>query len=169
VKTLDWIIVGVALAIGLIGYRRGLVGMALSFIGLFLGAIVGARVAPHLLSQGGDSRYTAAIGLAGAAVGIVVFGIVTGVLATIVRGGLRLLPPLHLLDSLGGFVVGALWGLTLMWIGGAIALQIPGHSKLRHDVQQSKVLRKLDKIAPPDSLLRVQKRFVALASFVRDA
>ena len=166
---LDGFIIAFAVVAGLLGYRRGLVGMALSFIGLFLGAVIGARIAPHVVNHGSNSRYTAVAGLIGAFVGIAALGVVTAIVARLVRGSLRLLPPLHLLDSLGGAAVGALCGLALVWIAGAIALQVPMHdSSLRHQVQQSKVLRRMNKIAPPGSLLRVQKRFVALASFIGD-
>jgi uncharacterized membrane protein required for colicin V production len=167
--TLDWIIVGIVAVTGLLGYRRGLVGMALSFIGLFLGALIGARIAPHVLDHGSNSRYTAVAGFVGAIVGIAILGVVTGIVAKLVRGSLRLLPPLHLFDSFGGAAVGVLWGLALVWIAGAIALQVPGHTKYRKDVQQSKVLRRIDKVAPPGGLLRVQKRFIALASRLIDA
>ncbi len=165
---LDWFVVAFAVVTALLGYRRGLVGMALSFIGLFLGALIGARIAPHVLDHGSNTRYSAAAGLVGAVVGIAIFAVLTGIVARLVRGGLRLLPPLHLLDSLGGAAVGALWGLALVWIAGAIVIQIPTHNRYRSDVQDSKVIRRMDKIAPPDSLLRVQKRLVALASFLGD-
>ena len=37
---------------------------------------------------------------------------------------------------------------------------------VRKQVQNSTVMRRMNKIAPPGSLLRVQKKFVALASFI---
>ena len=141
--------------------------MALSFIGLFLGAVIGARIGPHVLNHGSGSRFTAVAGLVGAFVGIAIFGVITSIVSKLVRGSLRLLPPLHLMDSLGGAAVGALFGLALVWICGAIALQAPiGHSDVRTQVQHSKVMRRMNKIAPPGSLLRVQKKFVALASLI---
>jgi len=163
---LDWFIVAFVVVTGLLGYRRGLVGMALSFIGLFLGGVIGARIAPHVLDHGSNSRYTAAAGLVGAFVGIAIFGVLASILAKVVRGSLRLLPPLHLFDSFGGAAVGVLWGLALVWIAAAIVLQIPTQDKYRKDVQHSKVVRRINKIAPPGSLLRVQKRFVALAGSI---
>jgi hypothetical protein len=132
-----------------------------------LGGSVGARLAPHCLAHGHSSRYTALVGLGCAVGGIVVFQLLANLLGQTIRGGLRLLPPLHLLDSLGGLAVGAVWGLVLVWIVGAVALQIPGHHpQLRRDVRQSEVMQRLDQVAPPHDILLVQKRFTTLATTV---
>jgi uncharacterized membrane protein required for colicin V production len=164
INTLDWIIVGIVVLTALGGYKRGVVGTVLSLAGLILGSTVGSRLAPHFLSGGAHSRYTALIGLVGAFIGIAVFQVLTSILAKSIRGGLHFLPPLHLLDSLGGLAIGAVWGLALAWVAGAVVLQVPGHKQWKHDVRHSKIERRLDKIAPPHDLLRVQKRFLAIAS-----
>ncbi|HEY4348871.1 MAG TPA: CvpA family protein [Gaiellaceae bacterium] len=162
---LDWVLIAFVVLTGLSGYKRGLIVTILSLIGLVVGAIVGARVAPHLLSS--HTRYTALIGLVGSGVGIAVFEVAARIVGRTIRGGLHLLPPLHLLDSLGGAVIGALWGLALVWVASAVALQIPGHAKLRKHVRHSHVVRRLDKIAPPHDLLHVQKQLVRFAAMVR--
>lgn len=153
---LDWVLGGFVVLTGLGGYKRGLIGTALSFAGLVIGAIVGARVAPHFLADGKHSQYTALVGLGGSLVGAMLGQVVASFVGKFVRGGLHLLPPLHLLDSLGGLVVGALWGLALVWVAGAVALQIHGHPKVRREVKHSEVLKKLNRIAPPKDLLRVR-------------
>jgi uncharacterized membrane protein required for colicin V production len=168
ITDLDWIIVAVVALSAIGGYRRGIIATALSLAGLALGGVVGARLAPHFLAAGASSRYTALVGLACAFGGIVVFRLVASVLAHAIRGGLRLLPPLRLLDSLGGLVFGAACGLVLVWILGAVALQVPGYPQVRRAVRQSEVLQRLDKVAPPHDLLLLQKRFTSVASlFVR--
>jgi hypothetical protein len=164
---LDWVLIGIVVLTGLGGYKRGLIGTVLSLAGLIVGAIVGARIAPTLLSGGSDSRYTALIGLVGAGIGIAVCQVIAGMVGKTIRGGLHLLPPLHLLDSLGGAAIGAVWGLALVWVASAVALQIPGHAKLRKDVRHSHVVRRLDKIAPPHDLLHVQKQLVRFEAMVR--
>jgi uncharacterized membrane protein required for colicin V production len=164
-SNLDWVLVAFVVITALGGYKRGLIGTALSLVGLVAGAIVGARVAPHLFSS--DSRYTALVGLVGAIVGIALFQAVAAIIGGMIRTGLHLLPPLRLLDSLGGAVVGAVWGLALIWVASAVALQIPGHKKLRKDVRHSKVVHRLDKIAPPHDLLHVQKQLVRFAADLR--
>ena len=129
-----------------------------------VGAVVGARLAPHFLQEGTHSRYTGLVGLGGAIAGVAVFQLLAALLAGTIRGGLRFLPPLRLLDSLGGAAVGAVWGLALAWVIGAVALQIPGEPKVRREVRQSNVLQRLDQVAPPHDILLIQKRFVSIES-----
>jgi uncharacterized membrane protein required for colicin V production len=165
--TLDWVIVGVVALAALSGYRKGLVLTALSLAGVIVGAVIGTRLAPHLLDAGSHSRYTALAGLVGALVGMSVFRLAASLPAGMIRGGLRLLPPLHLLDSLGGLALGVAWGLVLVWIAGAVALQIPGHPKMRKEVRRSEVLDRLNQVAPPHDLLLVQKHFATIVSGLR--
>jgi uncharacterized membrane protein required for colicin V production len=154
--TIDWVIVGFAAFTGLVGLRRGLIGTVLSLAGLAAGAVIGARIAPHLLAHTAASHYSALVGLGGAIVGAMVLQAVAGIVAGFFRAGLRLAPPLRLLDSLGGLVAGAAWGLVLAWVVGAVAVQVPGHPTWERDVHRSKVLRRLDKIAPPHDLLKLR-------------
>ena len=53
----DLIIAVFAVAFAVIGYERGLVASALPLAGFVLGAILGGRLGPALLSQGGESPY----------------------------------------------------------------------------------------------------------------
>src|SRR4051812_208080 len=154
--TLDWIIVGFASFTALLGYRRGLVRTVLSLAGLALGAIVGARVAPHVLTWAG--HYAP---LVGALFGAVVFQLVAAIVGGMFRAGLRLAPPLRLLDSLGGLAAGAVWGLVLAWVAGAVVAQVPAHPQWKRDAHQSKVLHRLNEIAPPHDVLRLRASLVA--------
>jgi S1-C subfamily serine protease len=154
----DWIAVAIVALSALGGLRRGLIGTAFSLAGLVAGAVLGARLGPHLLHGGAQSPYTPAVALTGALVGAGVLSAVFGIAASFARGGLHLLPPLRMLDSLGGLVAGAAIGLALVWVIGATLLQIPGQTTLRRDVQQSTILRRLNKIAPPSSVLRALNR-----------
>ena len=153
---LDWVLLAL-LAIGaLAGWRRGLIGTALALIGVAVGAVLGARVAPHFLGTAKNSHYAALIGLGGAVVGALLLQAVASIIASFTRSGLRLLPPLRLLDSLGGAVAGALSAAVLIWVAGAVALQIPGYPKVRSEVKSSQVLRRLDQVAPPKDILEVK-------------
>jgi uncharacterized membrane protein required for colicin V production len=165
-KEIDWIILAIVGLSAAAGFRRGVIATALSLAGLVIGAIVGARMAPHFLAAGTHSRYSALVGLGCAVGGVVVFQLLARVLAQAIRGGLRLLPPLRLLDSLGGLAVGAMLGLVLVWVVGAVALQIPGHKKVRREVRQSKVLHRLDKVAPPHDVLKIQKHLASVTSVI---
>ncbi len=121
-------------------------------------------MAPHFLAAGMHSRYSALVGLGCAVAGIVVFQLAARILAHSIRGGLRLLPPLRLVDSLGGLLVGAVWGLALVWVVGAVALQIPGNKQVHREVRRSEVLQRLDRFAPPHDVLRIQKQIASVTS-----
>src|SRR5438067_2500080 len=90
--------------------------------------------------------------------------IALGVVGLAALGGLRRVRPLHALDTLGGLFAGAAWGLVLVWVAGAVALQFPGQTQLRRDVQRSEVLHRLNEIAPPRDLLRALARIDPLPS-----
>ena len=47
----DWIAAAIVVLGALSGLRRGLVATALSLGGLIAGALIGARIAPHLLAR----------------------------------------------------------------------------------------------------------------------
>jgi uncharacterized membrane protein required for colicin V production len=153
---LDWIIAGFAAFTAVMGYRRGLVRSALSLAGLAAGAVIGARIAPHILSGGEDSRYTALIGLAGAFIGASVLQAAGSAVGGMFRSTLHFAPPLRLLDSLGGLAAGAVWGLVLAWVVGAVALQLPGHPQWHRDARRSEVLHRLNQVVPPREVLQLR-------------
>jgi hypothetical protein len=159
--TLDWILLGFIALMALSGFKRGLIGTALSFGGLAIGAIVGAREAPRFLTGSLETHYSALVGLGGALIGAALFQAVGGMIGSFTRTGLHLMPPLRMLDSLGGLVAGALCGALLVWVVGAVALQIPGQPKVHARVAQSHVLRRLDKVAPPHDILRIQAQLAS--------
>src|SRR5438477_13097348 len=119
----DWIIVGFTAFTALMGFRQGLVRSLLSLTGLAIGAVIGSRVAPHLLSGGTHSRYTAVIGLVGAFVGASILQPAASSVRGMVRSTLRLAPPLRLLVWLGGLASGESRGFVLAWVVGAVGLE----------------------------------------------
>jgi S1-C subfamily serine protease len=158
VTRVDWIALAVIALTALAGLRRGLVVTALSLGGLVAGAVVGARVAPSFLHGGSTSPYTPLAALVGAAAGAVVLQSIGSLLGGALRGGLVVVPPLRVLDSVGGIAAGAVWGAALVWVAGAVALQYPGQTELRREVQRSRVMQRLNEIAPPRTVLRALAR-----------
>jgi S1-C subfamily serine protease len=154
---LDWIALGLICLTGLVGLRKGLVASALAIVGVIAGAVLGARVAPHLLPGGSSSPYTPLVALAGAVMGAALLEALGSMAGSFFRSGLRF-RPLRALDSAGGLVVGAALGLALVWIFGAAALLLPNQRSLRQSVQRSEVLRRLNDIVPPERLLNVLAR-----------
>jgi hypothetical protein len=147
---LDWGIVAFTLALGLWGYRQGLIVGTLTLMGFALGAFAGSRIAPLVLSQGAESPYAplcAALGalVAGALVAVTLESLALGLRSRLIRGtGL-----LHLADGAGGAALIASVALGVVWVFGAVALHAPGTAQLRADVQRSLILRSLNEVLPP--------------------
>jgi uncharacterized membrane protein required for colicin V production len=157
VSTVDWVTVAVVLLAALFGFRRGLVASALSLIGVIAGAIVGGRIAPHLLHGGSRSPYTPIAALAGATIGAALLQSLAVLAGSTVRSSLRL-TPFRLFDSVGGLFLGAAAGLAAVWVLGAVALLLPGQARLRQAVQDSAIIRALNRQVPPRSLLNALAR-----------
>jgi S1-C subfamily serine protease len=158
-------VLGFALLTGLLGARRGFLATALAAIGVVVGALLGARLAPHLLSDGSSSPYTPLVALLGAGAFAVLFEAVGATIGGRLRGALRF-RPLQGADSAAGFVLGAVMGLVLVWVVGAVALQFPGQTRLRQEAQRSEVLQRLNEIAPPSRALRALARVDPFPSIV---
>jgi S1-C subfamily serine protease len=68
-------------------------------------------------------------------------------------------------DGIGGAVLVACFGLGLVWVAGAVALQTPGARQLRHDIQRSSILQALNEALPPSGpILNALARFDPLPS-----
>jgi S1-C subfamily serine protease len=158
VTAIDWIIVAFTLLMAVWGYMQGLVVGAMSLGGFIAGALLGSRLGPLLLSGGSRSPYAPLFTLVGA---VVVGGILASVLEALgfqVRR--RMGRVLGQLDGVAGSVLVACFGLGLVWIAGAVALQTPGARHLRRDIQRSQILQALNDALPPSgSLLNALARF----------
>jgi S1-C subfamily serine protease len=148
VTVLDWAIVAFTIALGLWGYRQGLIVGAMTLLGFGLGAFAGSRLGPLVLANGSESPYAplcAALGalLAGALVAVAVESFALGLRARVIRR-----PVLHLADGAGGAALIAAVALGLAWVFGAVALHAPGTERLRADVQESLILRSLNEVLP---------------------
>jgi S1-C subfamily serine protease len=157
VTTLDWIVLGIVVVASVLGFIRGLVASALSAVGVIVGLLLGGRLAPLFLPGGETSRYTPLVALLGALVGAFLFEGLASLIGSAAREGISV-SPLRTLDSFGGLVFGAATGLAIAWALGAVALHIPGQTELRHAVQRSEVLQRLNRIVPPKALLDALER-----------
>jgi S1-C subfamily serine protease len=152
VTTVDWIAAAVIALAALNGLRRGLVGGALSLAGIAAGAYFGAKLAPELLSQS-ESPYTPLVALGGALALGVLLQAGAAMAGQAIRTSLFVVPPLRVLDTVGGVALGAVAGAALVWVAGAVALHLPGQRELREEVQRSRILRELNDVVPPGRLL----------------
>jgi S1-C subfamily serine protease len=150
--TVDWIAAAVIGLAALGGLRRGLIAGALSLVGIAAGAYLGAKLAPQFLS-GSESPYTPLAALGGAVVGAAFVQSAAAVAGNSIRRTLFVVPPLRVLDTLGGLVLGAATGAAIVWVAGAAALHTPGQTQLREEVQRSRILGEINERVPPSRLL----------------
>ena len=161
----DWVALGLVLLAAVGGAVQGLVWSGLSLAGLLAGAFLGGRLVPLLLTNGSSSRYAPVVALVAAVLLAVTFEVAGSTVGAIIRGKERA-RGVRALDSAGGVVGGALIGLAIVWVLGAMALQLPGQANLRQAVQRSYVLHRLNNIVPPRQLLNALARIDPFPSFV---
>ena len=154
----DWTIVVLAVALMLLGYRRGFLVGFLSLTGFALGALLGSRVGPLVLAQGDASPYAPLGALAGGlliggafAIGLEALGV--NLRPRIVRSNVG-----ERVDAVLGAFVLALLGLAVAWVIGAVVLSAPNLHRYRPDVERSVILSALNDALPPTGpLLNVLK------------
>lgn len=160
----DWGIVAFCVLLAFYGYMQGFIVGVMSLVGFAIGAFIGTRLAPLVLPGGSHSQYAPLFGLLGAllAGGVLASGLEG--LGLHVRRALRL-PGLRTADGVLGAALTACVGLGIAWILGAAALDAPGATTLRSDVEHSKILRELDQLLPPSGpILNALARFDPLPS-----
>jgi len=152
VTGVDWIIVGLVLLLALFGWAQGFISGVLAFAGLALGAWIGTRIGPLVLSEGSHSPWAPAFALLGA---LIVGSLLAGAFeafGTPVRRALAALPGFAAADGALGAVLVAVAGLGVVWILGALAVQ-SGSYRMRQEVQRSAILQRLNTILPPSGPL----------------
>jgi S1-C subfamily serine protease len=158
VTAIDWIIVGFTLAMAFWGYSQGLIVGALSLLGFAGGAVLGARIAPLFLEEGAKSPYAPLVTLICAAVVGGIFASGLEVLGFRLRS--RIGHRIGVLDGIGGAILLVCLALGIAWIAGAVALHTPGAREFREDVQESKILQRLNAALPPSGpILHALARF----------
>jgi S1-C subfamily serine protease len=164
VTPIDWVALGLVLLAAVGGAVQGLVWSGLSLAGLLAGAFLGGRLVPLFLTNGSHSRYAPVVALIAAVLLAVTFEVVGSTVGAIIRGRERA-RGVRALDSAGGVLGGVLIGLAVVWVLGAMALQLPGQANLRQAVQRSYVLQRLNDIVPPRQLLNALARIDPFPSF----
>ena len=160
----DWVALGLVLLAALGGAVQGFVWSGLSLAGLLAGAFVGGRLVPVLLTNGSSSQYAPLVALIAAVTFAVALEVVGSTIGSVIRRRERT-RSVRAVDSAGGVVAGALIGFAVVWVLGAMLLQLPGQADLRRAVQRSYVLQRLNEIVPPRSLLNALARIDPFPSF----
>ena len=163
-STADWVVIAVVAIAGLYGITTGFLRGAFSLAGFAVGAYLGARAAPLILTDG--SPYVPVVALAGA----VLLGTLMRGLAALVAGGLRasigVIPGMRLLDRIAGLALGLVAGVFLCWAIGAVLLYVPGETELRRSVQRSTILSEINDVFPPERLLEELERVDPIGVFL---
>lgn len=146
---LDWAILAFTFALGLWGYRQGLIVGALTLVGFAAGAFVGSRIGPLLLTKGADSPYAPLCGALGALLAGAVMAVTLESFALGLRERLLRRSFWRTADGAGGAALIASVALGLAWVFGAVLLHAPSTERLRADIQQSLILRSLNDVLPP--------------------
>ncbi len=140
------------------GARRGLVANALSLTGFAVGAVIGSRLAPHLLTAGDASPWLPAATMVSALIVGLAAQALAGTAAGQIRHHVLRRGPLETMDTAGGLAVGAVFGIALVWLAAVVAVQQPMLG-LRSDVQESEILPALLKAVPASTVLNAIAQF----------
>ena len=163
-STTDWVVIGVVAVSGLYGVATGFLRGAFSLAGFGLGAYLGARLAPLILSDG--SPYVPVVALGGAILlGMLMRGL-AGLLAGALRTSIGVIPGMRLLDRFAGLLLGLAAGVFLCWAIGAVLLYLPGETELRRSVQRSTILTEINDVVPPERLLEELERVDPIGVFL---
>jgi S1-C subfamily serine protease len=153
VNTVDLFIALFVFLVVLRGARTGFLAGVFSLVGVVVGAALGSRLAPLLLSEEESPIFGAGITL----VSILAFAVLGEVVARAAGGSLRArltTRASEALDGLGGAALGLALSLALVWAVGVFALQSPSLTGLHPAVQESRILQALDERMPSELLIR---------------
>lgn len=157
---LDFLVVVVCLFALLYGYRRGIVLLVAEAIGLAAGAVLGFYLAPHVADwlDVHDLRARQLTVLAVLAVAIAgISGLAMLAIFPLWRSTVARSRNARSFDNVAGGLVAAGLSLAIVWVLAASFDRGPS-AELAQLIQQSRILRELDGIAPPppDLVTRVE-------------
>jgi S1-C subfamily serine protease len=148
----DAVILVLVALMALQGYARGFIVGVAALVGFVVGAFLGTRIGPLVLSEGAQSPYAPLFGLGGAVIVGSLFGAIFEGVARRVRRFIWL-PGLRLIDGLAGAVLAAAIGLGFVWIVGSVLEQTANEFKLpvsvRRSIAHSAILKDLNSALPP--------------------
>jgi S1-C subfamily serine protease len=144
---LDLILIALAAAFAVAGYRQGFIIGVLSFAGFLGGAAAGAVLSPHIalaVARGATQQALAAI------VVVFVAALLGQLLASVAGASMRsrvTWRPAAFVDAVGGAVVSALSVLLIAWLIGSAVANAPFEG-IATQVNRSAVLRVVDRFMP---------------------
>lgn len=155
---LDFFILFFALLLVVRGARTGFLAGAFSLAGVALGAMLGSRLAPVLLSENEDPLFRTALTLAC----ILAFAVLGDALARSVGSSLRSRltgPATSAADGVGGAALGLALSMVLVWVAGLFALQVPPLTGFQPSIERSQILQTLNQRMPSQLVTQAVSRF----------
>ncbi|HET9897859.1 MAG TPA: MarP family serine protease [Streptosporangiaceae bacterium] len=145
---LDLILIALAAAFAVAGYRQGFIIGVMSFAGFTGGAVIGIYFGPGLAmavtaNQGAQAVLAIIVVFAAAIAGM----LITSALGVTLRSRLRR-GPQAVLDSVGGSLINVVAILLLAWLIGSLVAYAPPFPGLAYQVNNSLLLRGIDKLIP---------------------
>lgn len=145
---LDLILIALAAAFAVAGYRQGFIIGVMSFIGFTGGAVIGIYFAPGISTGvSSDPNVQAVLAI------IVVFAtavagmLIASFLGVTLRSRIRRRPA-TVLDSIGGAVVNVVAIMMLAWLIGSFVAYAPPFPAIARQVNNSVLLRGVDRLIP---------------------
>ena len=142
-----------------VGWRQGFLAGFFALVGFVGGALLGSRIGPALLPDGASSPYAPLVSLVAAVTGGSILAGTLEAAGFLLRRAIPV-PGLAAVDGMLGALLSTAVALGLAWLAGAVALQTPGATGLRQDIQRSAILDRLNDVLPPSgSVLNALARF----------
>lgn len=148
---LDLILIVLAAAFAVAGYRQGFIIGALSLAGFLTGAVLGTYLAPGIsMSIATTANLRAVFAILIVFIGAVVGMLIASGLGVLLRSRVRTGAP-SLLDAIGGAVVNVVAILLLAWMIGSFVAYAPPFPGIASQVNRSVMLRTVDHLIPQNA------------------
>lgn len=145
---LDLVLIALATAFAVAGYRQGFIIGVLSFVGFTGGAIVGIYFAPGLaMTVASQQNVQAVLAIVTVFVTAVIGMLIASALGVMLRSRVRRRPS-TMLDSIGGAAVNVVAILVLAWLIGTLVAYAPPFPAIAKQVNGSLLLRSVDRLIP---------------------
>ncbi len=145
---LDLVLIALASAFAVAGYRQGFIIGVLSFIGFTGGSLIGVYLAPGIATALTDRQNVQAVlAIIGVFAAAVAGMLVASALGVLLRSHIRSRPS-TLLDSIGGAAVNVAAILVLAWLIGSLVAYAPTFPAVARQVNGSLLLRGVDRLIP---------------------
>jgi S1-C subfamily serine protease len=149
---LDLILIALAAAFAVAGYRQGFIIGVLSFVGFTGGAIIGIYIAPGVaMALTKTQNLQAVIAIVTVFLTALVGMLIASALGVLLRSRVRTRPS-TVLDSIGGAIVNVVAVMVLAWLIGSLVAYAPPFPAIARQVNGSILLRAVDRLMPKSAV-----------------